>query len=1098
MKARRPSGVVRVERKVGASGLEDAEETHDQRCAPIDAEAHQRLRSDAAPPERERHVLGPSMELGVREGLALERDGGRVRGAPRLRGEELVEARARRVRRGAARQRQEALCFAGGQDGQGGDALLGIRDDPFEQGTEARQQALDGGGVEEVERKLDPAREPARAVHEGQREVELGGGRVGVDAAALEPAELQRRRGRRLQREHHLEERRAAGIARRIQLLDQPLEGRGLVRVRTERVFPDLLHEVAEREVGVDPGAQHQRVDEEADQAFGLGVGAVGDRRAHHHVGLARPAVEQHVEGREQRHEEGHALASAESAERVRRARVEREGSAAAAVRGSGGSGAIGGQIDRGGGAGEATLPVGELPIEGLAGQPAPLPGCVVGVLDRQGRQGRRATLGEGLVERSDLAVEHADRPAVGDDVVHGDAEDVRVGAEREEVGAYHRATGEIEGARHLGGEGAPEGLGVERGELENEPRLGVNERHRAPVDERERRAEDLVAALDLAEGPSERGDVQRSVEARDEGDDVRRVGGIELVQEPEALLREREGPWSGARQRDQRGRQGRVAGLERGADPRREVGDCRGLEERPQRELDVQGDADAGDHLGREERVPSQLEEAVVRAPRIRPQPEHLGEDGGQRLLDGPARGDALAEGGVVPGRRGQRAAIHLAVAGQRQLVERDDRGRHQVLRQPRPEPGAQLGATGCAHHVGHETAVSRGVLADDDHAGADAGVGGDGRLDLARLDAEAAQLDLLVEPAEERQRAVREPPHPVAGAVEPRAGPFGEGIGYESLRRQLRAAQVSARQPVTAHVQLAGHADGYGRSVVVEHVDTGAGEGTADGDAGRGRGRGDRVAARERGALGGAVSVDERHGGQQGEGLLHVRDAERLAAREEAAQRSKRLGALVDDGVEEPRGEPEGGHALRTDHLFEQGSGGPLRREDHETPPVEQRPPDLQRGRVEADGRELEEDLVRAEAGVARVLHQPDHAAVHDAHALGRAGRAGRVHDVGQALARSSGHRLVVRLLLEARGLGLHVQHRGGAELPARGADARGDHHRGARVGDHPGEARVGKLREERDVGSACLEDGERRDDHLHRALGEEAHRRLQADAP
>ena len=60
--------------------------------------------------------------------------------------------------------------------------------------------------------------------------------------------------------------------------------------------------------------------------------------------------------------------------------------------------------------------------LQQLALEPLPLPDGVVGVLHRQLRQGRGLALGEGLVQRRQLAHQHAHRPAVGDDVVHASA----------------------------------------------------------------------------------------------------------------------------------------------------------------------------------------------------------------------------------------------------------------------------------------------------------------------------------------------------------------------------------------------------------------------------------------------------------------------------------------------------------------------------------------------------------------------------------------------------------------------------------------------------------------------------------------------------
>ena len=78
--------------------------------------------------------------------------------------------------------------------------------------------------------------------------------------------------------------------------------------------------------------------------------------------------------------------------------------------------------------------------------------------------------------------------------------------------------------------------------------------------------------------------------------------------------------------------------------------------------------------------------------------------------------------------------------------------------------------------------------VLARQHHRLAHRGVRAQRRLDLPGLDAEAAQLDLVVDAAEELEVAVGAAAHQVAGAVEPlAAGSALEGIGDEALRGQV-----------------------------------------------------------------------------------------------------------------------------------------------------------------------------------------------------------------------------------------------------------------------------------------------------------------------
>jgi hypothetical protein len=60
-------------------------------------------------------------------------------------------------------------------------------------------------------------------------------------------------------------------------------------------------------------------------------------------------------------------------------------------------------------------------------------------------------------------------------------------------------------------------------------------------------------------------------------------------------------------------------------------------------------------------------------------------------------------------------------------------------------------------ARYVRHQPLLARRVLADEHHRRADPRVLREPRLDLARLDAEAAHLHLVVGAAQELQRPVR-----------------------------------------------------------------------------------------------------------------------------------------------------------------------------------------------------------------------------------------------------------------------------------------------------------------------------------------------------
>jgi hypothetical protein len=150
--------------------------------------------------------------------------------------------------------------------------------------------------------------------------------------------------------------------------------------------------------------------------------------------------------------------------------------------------------------------------------------------------------------------------------------------------------------------------------------------------------------------------------------------------------------------------------------------------------------------------------------------------------------------------------------------------------------------------------------VLAGQHRHRGHARVGGDGRLDLAQLDAEAAHLHLVVGAAQVVQVPGGQPAGQVAGAVHPlpRAA---EGIGHEPLRGQARPVEVAARQAVPGHVHLAGHPGRHRGQVRVEQVHPKVREGHADGAAG-GLRRPRRVEGEVRdvhGGLGDAVHVHQ-----------------------------------------------------------------------------------------------------------------------------------------------------------------------------------------------------------------------------------------------
>src|SRR6267378_3539161 len=102
----------------------------------------------------------------------------------------------------------------------------------------------------------------------------------------------------------------------------------------------------------------------------------------------------------------------------------------------------------------------------------------------------------------------------------------------------------------------------------------------------------------------------------------------------------------------------------------------------------------------------------------------------------------------------------------------------------------GVDIGGT--RYEVGDEPLVAGTVLHGDDDGALDGGKSGEDGLDLAELDAETADLDLLVRAAEEFDRAVGAPSREVARAIEAAAG-CPVGVGNEPFGGEVRTVEIT-----------------------------------------------------------------------------------------------------------------------------------------------------------------------------------------------------------------------------------------------------------------------------------------------------------------
>ena len=149
--------------------------------------------------------------------------------------------------------------------------------------------------------------------------------------------------------------------------------------------------------------------------------------------------------------------------------------------------------------------------------------------------------------------------------------------------------------------------------------------------------------------------------------------------------------------------------------------------------------------------------------------------------------------------------------------------------LRQPAQIQAGVLAVGGARSQVGRQPLVSRRVLPHRYYRLADAGAGGQHRLDLAGLDPEPADLDLVISAPGEDQLPVRRPPGQVPGPVHPLPR-HPERARHEPLAGQPRTVRIAAGQLRPRQVQLPGHPGRDRAQPPIQHIDPGISQRSAD----------------------------------------------------------------------------------------------------------------------------------------------------------------------------------------------------------------------------------------------------------------------------
>ena len=212
----------------------------------LGAQAHEDLGPDAQRAQMVGELVGALVQLTVGQRLSAPLHGDGVRRALDLGLDEVVGAGLLLLRPRTVPLHEHLLALGGGEQGQRGQAELGVGDGRLQQHLQVLQQPGHGARVVQVRAVVAHARQALLGLVDGEREIELRRARVALRAPEREARQPQLGSGGVLQDELHLEDGRVGEAALGVEHAHQLLEGHVLVGVGAERHLASAAHQLAE------------------------------------------------------------------------------------------------------------------------------------------------------------------------------------------------------------------------------------------------------------------------------------------------------------------------------------------------------------------------------------------------------------------------------------------------------------------------------------------------------------------------------------------------------------------------------------------------------------------------------------------------------------------------------------------------------------------------------------------------------------------------------------------------------------------------------------------------------------------------------------
>ncbi|KPC03231.1 Uncharacterized protein AC506_2554 [Pseudomonas syringae pv. maculicola str. M6] len=518
--------------------------------------------------------------------------------------------------------------------------------------------------------------------------------------------------------------------------------------------------------------------------------------------------------------------------------------------------------------------------LQAFAAHPALLPDRIVCVLNGQRGQRIGFAVAQGRVQRQQFAGQHAHRPAVGDDVVHGQQQHVTFVLQLQQAATYQRSARQVERCCGLAHHAFGQRFRAKAQVFDVQQRAArqLGKKHLGALFAGNKAAAQGFVALD---DPRQRGGqrvhIQRATKAQSQRDVVRLAAAFELGQEPQALLGKRQRQRLVTRRRQDQ-RQLAASGTgQRGSNG------CQFTQRKEftQWQFHAQLLANLRNHAHGQQGMPAHVEKVIVAADPLDLQ--HFGPD----LRQGDFNVTLRWFVGKPQQRRVVRfrqcAAVQLAIGGQRQRGQLDEGHRDHVIGQVGLHVRTHLFRRGCfdvllAGEIGDQAHIARFVFAGQHHRLPDPRQLVQAIDDFAQFDTKTTDLDLIVVAPQALQLPVFQPAPQIARAVHHGAGLIAERVGNKLLDGQLRAVQIPQCNAVATDVQLADHTQRREALLSVQHVNPSVANGSADRHCfGAACQRPNIVSSREGSGLGRAVTVQQMQARRLGQ---HCPKADRVSA--------------------------------------------------------------------------------------------------------------------------------------------------------------------------------------------------------------------------